>query len=119
MRVVVSHGDFMNRRLGIPNLVILDLPEFRQEVGVELEAYDAAFMRRTSSSIWDTLHPVYWIPRDPLDAIQEHEPVIYLLVHPRHWHVNRVVNALDDLMRLEEELLVWLPLGARKEGAGR
>jgi hypothetical protein len=113
IHIVASHGDFMNRRLGVPNLVILDDRQYRRAIGIELETYDDEFMRFISSRHSDTLHPVYWIPSSPLDAIQQGEPVIYLLVHTRHWRVNRAANALDDVRRLGESLLYRLPLGRR------
>ena len=40
MPVVSAHGDFVNRRLGTPNWMILADAAFRREVGVEAEAYD-------------------------------------------------------------------------------
>ena len=114
IHIVASHGDFMNRRLGVPNLVILDDRQYRRTIGIELETYDEAFMRFVSSRHSDTLHPAYWIPNSPLDAIQQCQPVVYLLVHPRHWRVNRVENAGDDLRRLGESLLYLLPTTERK-----
>jgi hypothetical protein len=114
MRVVASHGDFMNRRLGIPNWVLLDDAEFRDAVGIDLEAYDDALVSRLSSRHSDTLHPVYWIPLDPLEAIRQQLPVVQLLVHPRHWRVNRRANARDNVTRVGEALRTRVPrLGGR------
>ena len=102
MRVVASHGDFVNRRLGIPNWVILTDESFRRDTGVDLETYDESFMTHVSTRHRDTLHPTYWIPADPLIAVARDEPVIYVLVHPRHWRVARAVNARDDVVRIVE-----------------
>ncbi len=108
MRVVASHGDFVNRAVGVANRAILDDPEFRRSVGVELEAYDEAFVRHLTSRYSDTHHPRYWVSGDPEDGIARREAVIQLLVHPRHWRVHRVVNAADDIRRVGEGLAYGL-----------
>lgn len=104
MRVVAAHGDFVNRRLGIGNSVILTDPEFRQEVGVDLETYDEAFLRLLPSRHIDAPHPRYWDPTDPAAVMAAGEPVVSVLVHPRCWHADRVVNARDDVRRVVEGL---------------
>ena len=118
MRVVASHGDFVNRRLGVQNLAILADPEFRHKAGVELETNDEAFMTHVSSRHSDTHHPRFWIPDDALSPIRRGDPtaamkagngVVYLLIHPRHWRVNRSFNARDDVMRLWEGITYRLP----------
>jgi hypothetical protein len=109
MKVVASHGDFVNRRLAIPNWVILADRGFRDRAGVDLETYDEAVMEHVTSRHSDTLYPRHWLPDSPLAAVRRAEPVIYLLVHPRHWHVARVVNARDDLVRLGESIRYMLP----------
>ena len=113
MTVVASHGDFVNRLLGVPNTVLLADPELRRRASVELEVYDQAVMKHTSSRHSDTGHPVYWVPESPRAAIARDEHVIYLLVHPRHWRAARVVNARDDLVRLAESIRYALPTSHR------
>jgi hypothetical protein len=113
MRVVASHGDFVNRAVGIANREILDDPAFRDEVGIDLEVYDAALLDRLTSRYSDTHHPRYWVSGDPVDAIERRDPVIHLLVHPRHWRANRVVNARDNIRRVWEGLVYGLPVGPR------
>jgi hypothetical protein len=113
MRVVAAHGDFVNRRTGIMNWTILVDRAFRAEVEVELEAYDEAFMSRVSSRHADLMYPRYWTPEDPADAIARGESVVYVLVHPRGWQVERGLNARDDLFRLVEGLRYALPAGSR------
>lgn len=104
MRVVASHGDFVNERLGLANCALLEDPEFRRSVGVELETYDPAFLEHLPSRHTDVPHPRYWDPADPLAAVHAGEPVISVLVHPRHWRTARMVNVRDDLQRLVEGL---------------
>ncbi len=111
MRVVASHGDFMNRRLGVPNWEILTDPEFRAAVSVDLEAYDGALMDRVTARHSDTLHPVYWTPGDPAASIGKGERVIHVLVHPRHWRTARRINAADDIRRVAEAVQLGLPIG--------
>ena len=111
MRVVASHGDFVNRRLGIANWVILDSPEFRRQLDIDLETYDEAFLSRLPSRHIDAPPPRHWEPTDPLDAIRAGEPIISMLIHPRQWHADRMVNARDDVQRIFE--------GLRYSAAGR
>jgi hypothetical protein len=109
VRVVAAHGDFVNRKLGILSTVILDDPTFRTQVGIELEVYDEACMSRVTSRHADQTSPPYWTPEDPLAAIEAREPVVYVLVHPRSWRVERGLNARDDAVRLWQGLRYSLP----------
>jgi hypothetical protein len=109
IQVVASHGDFVNRKLGLTNWLILDDPAFRREAGIELETYDHAFMSHVTSRHADLTSPPYWTPADPAEAIARNEEVIYLLVHPRGWQVERALNARDDVVRIREGLLYALP----------
>jgi hypothetical protein len=104
MRVVASHGDFVNRRLGIPNWVILDDAAFRRETRVDLEAYDRALLDRLPAHLSDVPHPRYWVPTDPAESLRAGVSPILVLVHPRHWRVDRIVNARDDARRIVEGL---------------
>lgn len=118
MSVVASHGDFVNRHLGMPNWELLADEDFRRRAAVELETYDAAAMRPVTSRHSDTLHPRYWLPTPPEAAILRRERVIYLLVHPRHWHVSRGTNARDDLGRLKESVMYAVPWERRRDRDG-
>ena len=109
IRVVASHGDFVNRELGLTNWLILDDPAFRGEVGIDLETYDHDFINHVTSRHADLTRPPYWTPADPAEAIARNERVIYLLVHPRSWHVERALNARDDLIQIREGLIYALP----------
>ena len=104
MRVVAAHGDFVNRRLGIANWAILADRGFRRRLDVDLETYDEAFLRRLPSRHSDAPYPRYWAYTDPADAIRAGEPIISVLVHPRHWRVDRPGNARDDIRRVAEGL---------------
>jgi hypothetical protein len=111
--IVASHGDFANRRLGMPNWLILADDAFREETGIVLEAYDEALMGSVTSRHTDTLHPRYWVGEDPLAAVAQGNPVVHVLLHPRHWRTAPVTNALDDLGRFRESLAYDPPWGRR------
>ena len=102
--IVASHGDFANRRLGMANWLILTDPDVRRETGIELEAYDEALMGTVTSRHTDTLYPRYWVTESPLAAVERGDPVVHVLVHPRHWRTAPLTNALDDLGRFRESL---------------
>ena len=104
MRVVAAHGDFVNRRLGIQNWAILADRGFRRRLDVDLETYDEAFLRRLPSRHADGPYPRYWAYTDPAEAIRAGEPIVSVLVHPRHWRVDRPGNARDDVGRMVEGL---------------
>jgi len=109
MRVVASHGDFVNRHLRISNWVILADRDFRRDVGVDLETYDEDFLRHLPDRHSDAEYPLHWDYHDPAEAIRAGTPVVYVLVHPRHWRVDRRANARDDIQRLVEGLRFELP----------
>lgn len=97
---VASHGDFMNRRLGVTNTVILADQDFRKEVGIELEAYDAALNEQITDRFADRQYPEYWSPSDPVTAIRRGSRTILILTHPRQWRAAPAENAVDDMIRL-------------------
>lgn len=109
IRVVAAHGDFVNRRLGIANWEILADASFREQVGIDLETYDPAYLARLTSRFSDTLYPRYWDPSDPMTAIRAGEPVVSVLVHPRHWRTDPWGNLADDARRLADEARYRLP----------
>lgn len=104
LRVAASHGDFLNRHFDVPNSIILDDREYRSQVGIDLEAYDEELISSLPVRSTDAAPPMPWRYADPVAAVGRVEPVVYVLVHPRHWRVARVVNARDDLQRLVEGL---------------
>jgi len=114
MQVVAAHGDFVNRRLGIPNWVILDDLDVRQDVGIVLETYDEAYLRHLPNRVSDAPYPHFWVPGDPAEQIGTGEPVVSLLVHPRHWRVDRKINARDDVRRVVEGLRFEVSAGWRR-----
>lgn len=103
---IASHGDFVNRRLGIVNHELLT-PDIRKLMNIDYEAYDAELVGHLSSRFADMEYPGIWKPGNPLDAIKRGDQVIKLLIHPRQWCSNSLVNAQDDLTRLYEGIRYW------------
>lgn len=116
MRVVSAHGDFVNRRLGVPNWELLVDAAFRAEAGVDADGYDRAILDRVTSQFSDVPHPRYWVPGDPIAAIHAGDPVLFVLVHPRHWRVDRIGNVRDDVRRLVEGVRYGLATRSRRRG---
>ena len=115
IRVVASHGDFVNRRLDVANRALLEDRGFRDSAGIELEAYDEPLVRLLTSRHSDAAPPAGWTGEDPLLAIARHDAAIQVLIHPRNWYARRRTNAADDLLRIWEGAAYrwsWLP-GAR------
>lgn len=102
MEIVASHGDFVNRHLRITNCAILKDSEFRNRNKIKLEVYDDSIMKYVTSRHSDCRYPVFWKPSDPVEAICNNSPVIYVLTHPRHWKANIKENIKDGYNRLME-----------------
>ncbi|MDD4796301.1 MAG: hypothetical protein PHO66_00845, partial [Eubacteriales bacterium] len=101
IRTVASHGDFANRRLGLFNHRLLGEP-LRAELGIALEAYDAALNDRLTFRAADCGYPQLWTPGTPLAAVEAGSPVILVLVHPRQWQRAPVSRLRQDVSRLIE-----------------
>jgi hypothetical protein len=104
MTTVAAHGDFVNRRLGFSNAILLDDEELRVALRIEHEAYDMALQDRLDARISDGQPPPRWIGGHPLKAVHQGQRIIYLLVHPRWWKARIRANAKDDWVRLVEGL---------------
>jgi len=102
MKIVAAHGDFVNRKLSVFNWEILQDNNFRKEVDIELEVYDQIFLQHIKSRHSDKSFPYFWQPENPLHAIQSGMPIIYVLVHPRHWRANPKENFRNNINRAWE-----------------
>jgi hypothetical protein len=101
MKIVASHGDWMNRRLRIFNHEMFD-NELRKELAIEAEAYDSCLSYGITSRISDCNYPVFWNPVNPKVPLGEGSPVVYVLTHPRHWASNVPENLKLELGRISE-----------------
>lgn len=95
---VASHGDFVNRKLGVANTEILLDPALRRRAGILREAYDEEHMRYTTCRIADQSSPDF--VGEALAAIVRGEPVLYLLTHPRQWKADAAANTKENLIRV-------------------
>jgi hypothetical protein len=104
MTSVASHGDFVNRRLGIANTIILEDQSLRAEMGIEIEAYDQTLMQYVCTRHADRSFPAFWDRGDPRHSFAMGEKIVYVLTHPRQWRSNRKENLLNDVGRLWQGL---------------
>jgi hypothetical protein len=99
---VVSHGDFVNRKLQMPNHEPIDAALLRR-CALEYEGYETRITERYSINISDHTYPAYFRGDiSPMEAIRKHMPVVHLLVHPRHWRSSWYWNTRENLTRLME-----------------
>lgn len=101
LRTVASHGDFVNRKLGVINHELLQNAALRQRCGITHEAYDAALMHCFDIYISDRAWPEMYRPCSPLEVLDTHER-IYFTSHPVHWRTNWRESSRHNLMRLLE-----------------
>jgi hypothetical protein len=102
MRIVASHGDFVNRKLRVYNWEILRDESFRKEMGIDLEVYDQEFVSYFDSRHSEVSPPHIWKPEDPLKSAESGHRIMHVLVHPRNWQANPKENLIDDIKRLWE-----------------
>lgn len=61
-------------------------------------------MKYIISHFSDTIYPLFWKPYNPLDAVRRGDKIIYILIHPRHWKTNKIINTIDNANRILESL---------------
>lgn len=99
---VVSHGDFVNRKIQMANNRLVT-DSLLKQCSLEYEGYETYITDRYSVNISDHIYPTYFRGDiSPMEAIRNHLPVIHLLVHPRHWRSNWYWNTRENLTRLWE-----------------
>ncbi|MBK7888271.1 MAG: hypothetical protein IPJ86_13595 [Bacteroidetes bacterium] len=104
IRSVAAHGDFVNRKLSLPNFSFVN-EELLLELKIELECYHPMLIHSLNFIGSDTHYPRFYTPSSPFEAIEKNIPVIYLLSHPRHWRRNILLNLADDVQRFKEGVL--------------
>lgn len=102
-RVVAAHGDFVNRRMGIPNHYLLDR-KLLDDLGILADAYDPKVHGNLQARFSDWPAPLWWNPADPVTALHDRPATISILVHPRQWICNPTLNLRLDTQRLWEEI---------------
>jgi hypothetical protein len=107
LRSVASHGDFVNRALGIMNHSITNKRSLRKELGIEVEAYDRLLFSSFDAYLSDRPPPVKFVPTTPIDAISNNDMKICMLTHPRQWYSSFVANNKENYIRAVEGVK-WL-----------
>lgn len=101
---VASHGDFVNKYLGIANYYLIN-DDTRIAGNIDLEAYDDSFMKFVTSRIADLgVVEGLWTPRGFYESIKSREKVLYVLIHPRQWYSRISANVNEELKRVYEGL---------------
>lgn len=103
MKSIASHGDFVNRKLGLPNYTFVTR-ELLDELGIVFECYEDRLLKSFTSIHSDTMPPAFYRPANPHEAIKRGDAVVYLLTHPRHWHTAAWENTKDNVFRFYEGL---------------
>lgn len=103
MRLVCSHGDWVNRRLGIMNHAILASRDFRAQIGVDFETYDDELVNPMKAYVSDYPAPFWWKPAAPQSRLRLGESPLGVLTHPRQWQ-SSIHNATDIAQRIVEGL---------------
>lgn len=104
IKYIVSHGDFVNRKLGLPNKVFVT-PDLLTECALLFEAYQSEFTDTYSINISDCGYPKFYKGElTPLEAIEQNVPIIHFLMHPKHWRSNWYWNIYENWKRLREGL---------------
>lgn len=101
LKTIASHGDFVNRKLGLANHAFINRV-LMNKCGIDFECYDERLLNSINKLFSDTHYPVYYLPSNPFDAINENHKVLYLLSHTRHWRTAPLENTLDNMKRLWE-----------------
>ena len=101
MRIVCSHGDWMNRRLGIMNHAVVADQEFRRALDIEYETYDTELVKPLAAYVSDYPGPWWWRPQSPSAHLEQEVGPLGILTHPRQWR-RRLYNAVDIAERLYE-----------------
>lgn len=94
MTSLCSHGAAWNRKLGVPNHILVD-DTFKKEHDILFEAYDEALRERITTYISDasvTDASVWRYGKSPVEAIEQGDSVILLLTHPEHWNHHFLSN---------------------------
>ncbi len=96
---IASHGDFINRKLGITNKIIYD-EKLRKKLNL-IEAYDVDDYVDFRTS--DTMYPKFF-KEDPYLAISKKAKKVLLLIHTRYYGKNPKERFKLDVKRVIDSI---------------
>ena len=108
IKTVASHGDFINRKIGITNTLIFKSSEFRKQCNIICEAYDYIIEGNLDIRLADRRYPELWDKNIDEKILKENKSIILILIHPRQWRSNIICNFNEDIKRLIEEMKYYL-----------
>lgn len=99
IRTVGSHGDFINRKLKIPNHKLL-YDKLNNPIFPELiMAYDKRILDSFDVYITDRPYPEYFRPCSPERMLSESRRILFL-THPNQWRVNVRATTKENFKRI-------------------
>jgi len=101
IETVSSHGDFVNRKIEMPNYKILEGLNLWDQFELKLEAYNPDFNDYFEFRVRDKQGTKKWTHPFKLSSFSDTSNIL-ILTHPRHWNKNILVNLEDNLMRIYE-----------------
>ncbi|HRY83476.1 MAG TPA: hypothetical protein P5533_02460 [Candidatus Cloacimonadota bacterium] len=99
-----SHGDFANIKLDLTNRPLLADNSFREQLGLDYEAYDEDLRAAYGLHVSDKAYPILFHPFHPQNLIAERRSFL-LLTHPRWWKLNLRPNLMEACKHIWEQIL--------------
>lgn len=105
-KVVAAHGDFVNRKTNISNLILLKENSFRKASMIDHEVYDKNILKLVNYYTADTFLPNNFNPYRPLDLVRDNASFV-LLIHPRSWHTSFKENLSENSSRFADAIYYY------------
>lgn len=96
---IASHGDFVNRKIGIANKFVYT-KDMQDKLRL-IEAYDIEELLDFRTA--DAMYPHFW-KMDPKSAIKENKKRVLILVHTRWWNKAPVERLKQDFERTIDKI---------------
>ncbi len=103
---VASHGEWVNRRIGIKNTELMS-KELRREMGIAREVYDEEAMKFVDVRFADQGKNNF-IDEIMATVSTKHPRTVYILTHPAQWRADFVGSVKLDFRRIMDEIYYHL-----------